>query len=133
MRGGATGDHRIGVIWHTQGSGKSLTMAFYTGRLVVHPQMHNPTIIVLTDRNDLDDQLFGTFSRCQEILRQAPEQAESREDLRDKLKDRLAGGIFFTTIQKFMPTTSLPRLERSSPGEEREGEARTSAPPSFSG
>jgi type I restriction enzyme R subunit len=104
LKGGVTGDHRIGVIWHTQGSGKSLTMAFYTGRLVLHPAMQNPTIIVITDRNDLDDQLFGTFSRCSEILRQTPEQATSREDLMDKLKGRIAGGVFFTTIQKFMPT-----------------------------
>lgn len=104
MKGGETGDHRIGVIWHTQGSGKSLTMAFYTGRLVLHPAMENPTIIVITDRNDLDDQLFGTFSRCSEILRQMPEQATSREDLIEKLKGRRAGGVFFTTIQKFMPT-----------------------------
>jgi type I restriction enzyme R subunit len=104
MKGGATGDHRIGVIWHTQGSGKSLTMAFYTGRLVLHPTMENPTIIVITDRNDLDDQLFGTFSRCSEVLRQTPEQASSREDLMEKLKGRIAGGVFFTTIQKFMPT-----------------------------
>jgi len=104
MRGGEIGDQRIGVIWHTQGSGKSLTMAFYTGRLVAHRDMENPTIIVLTDRNDLDDQLFGTFSRCSEILRQMPEQATSREDLVEKLKGRRAGGVFFTTIQKFMPT-----------------------------
>jgi type I restriction enzyme R subunit len=104
LKGGVAGDHRIGVIWHTQGSGKSLTMAFYTGRLVLHPAMQNPTIIVITDRNDLDDQLFGTFSRCSEILRQTPEQATSREDLMDKLKGRIAGGVFFTTIQKFMPT-----------------------------
>lgn len=104
MKGGATGDRRIGVIWHTQGSGKSLTMAFYAGRLVLHPAMETPTIIVLTDRNDLDDQLFGTFSRCSEILRQMPEQAVSREDLIEKLKGRKAGGVFFTTIQKFMPT-----------------------------
>ncbi len=104
MRGGQTGDRRIGVIWHTQGSGKSLTMAFYTGRLVLHPAMQNPTVIVITDRNDLDEQLFGTFSRCSEILRQAPEQAASREDLIEKLKGRRAGGVFFTTIQKFMPT-----------------------------
>ncbi len=104
MQGGESGDRRIGVIWHTQGSGKSLTMAFYTGRLARHPAMQNPTIIVITDRNDLDDQLFGTFSRCSEVLRQVPEQATSREDLRDKLKDRIAGGIFFTTIQKFMPS-----------------------------
>jgi type I restriction enzyme, R subunit len=105
MKGGETGDRRIGVIWHTQGSGKSLTMAFYTGRLVLHPVMENPTIIVITDRNDLDDQLFGTFSRCSEVLRQTPEQAASREDLIEKLKGRIAGGVFFTTIQKFMPTT----------------------------
>lgn len=104
MKGGETGDHRIGVIWHTQGSGKSLTMAFYTGRLVLHPAMENPTIIVITDRNDLDDQLFGTFSRCSEVLRQTPEQATSREDLIERLKGRIAGGVFFTTIQKFMPT-----------------------------
>jgi type I restriction enzyme R subunit len=103
MKGGESGDHRIGVIWHTQGSGKSLTMAFYTGRLVLHPAMENPTIIVITDRNDLDDQLFGTFSRCSEVLRQTPEQASSREDLQEKLKGRIAGGVFFTTIQKFMP------------------------------
>jgi type I restriction enzyme R subunit len=105
MKGGETGDQRIGVVWHTQGAGKSLTMAFYTGRLVLHPDMQNPTIVVITDRNDLDDQLFGTFSRCSEVLRQTPEQATSREDLMDKLKGRIAGGVFFTTIQKFMPTS----------------------------
>ncbi len=103
MKGGERGDHRIGVVWHTQGAGKSLTMAFYTGRLVLHPAMENPTIVVITDRNDLDDQLFGTFSRCSEVLRQTPEQATSREDLMEKLKGRIAGGVFFTTIQKFMP------------------------------
>jgi type I restriction enzyme R subunit len=107
MRGGEKGDHRIGVVWHTQGAGKSLTMAFYTGRLVLHPAMENPTIIVIADRNDLDDQLFGTFSRCSEVLRQIPEQALSREDLIEKLKGRIAGGVFFTTIQKFMPTDVL--------------------------
>jgi type I restriction enzyme R subunit len=121
MKGGESGDRRIGVIWHTQGSGKSLTMAFYTGRLVRHPAMQNPTIIVITDRNDLDDQLFGTFSRCSEVLRQVPEQATSREDLRDKLKDRIAGGIFFTTIQKFLPAA---RAERRS--ERSETEPKTS-------
>ena len=104
MKGGETGDQRIGVVWHTQGAGKSLSMAFYTGRLVAHPAMENPTIIVITDRNDLDDQLFGTFSRCSEVLRQTPEQATSRDDLIEKLKGRIAGGVFFTTIQKFMPT-----------------------------
>jgi type I restriction enzyme R subunit len=108
MRGGETGDRRIGVIWHTQGSGKSLTMAFYAGRLARHPAMQNPTLLVITDRNDLDDQLFGTFSRCAEILRQTPEQAASREDLRQKLQGRQAGGVFFTTIQKFLPSPNVP-------------------------
>jgi type I restriction enzyme, R subunit len=100
--GGDPGDRRIGVVWHTQGSGKSLTMAFYAGRVIREPAMANPTIVVITDRNDLDDQLFGTFSRCQDLLRQPPVQAESREDLRAKLSVD-AGGVVFTTIQKFMP------------------------------
>ena len=100
--GGAPGDRRIGVVWHTQGSGKSLTMAFYAGAIVREPAMENPTIVVLTDRNDLDDQLFGTFSRCQDLLRQTPVQAESRADLRSKLSVN-AGGVVFTTIQKFFP------------------------------
>ena len=96
------GDRRAGVVWHTQGSGKSLTMVFYTGRLVLEPEMQNPTIVVITDRNDLDDQLLGTFSRCSELLRQPPEQAENREHLRTLLNVSSAG-IVFTTIQKFMP------------------------------
>jgi type I restriction enzyme R subunit len=100
--GGGPGDRRIGVVWHTQGSGKSLTMAFYAGRIIREPAMENPTIVVLTDRNDLDDQLFGTFSRCQDLLRQPPTQAESRADLREKLQV-VAGGVVFTTIQKFFP------------------------------
>ena len=100
--GGEPGDRRIGVVWHTQGSGKSLTMAFYTGAIIREPAMENPTVVVLTDRNDLDDQLFGTFSRCQDLLRQPPVQAESRTDLRDKLSVN-AGGVVFTTIQKFFP------------------------------
>ena len=94
MQDGEPGDHRIGVVWHTQGAGKSLTMAFYAGRLVLHPAMENPTIVVITDRNDLDDQLFGTFSRCSEVLRQTPEQADSREDLIDKLQGRASGGVY---------------------------------------
>ena len=102
QKDGAAGDQRIGVVWHTQGAGKSLTMAFYTGRIVLHPGMENPTVVVITDRNDLDGQLFGTFSRCAEILRQQPEQAESREDLANKLRGRAAGGVIFTTIQKFL-------------------------------
>ena len=100
--GGEPGDRRIGVVWHTQGAGKSLTMAFYTGAIVREAAMENPTIVVLTDRNDLDDQLFGTFSRCQDLLRQPPSQAESRADLRSKLSVN-AGGVVFTTIQKFFP------------------------------
>ncbi len=99
--GGDPGDRRIGVVWHTQGSGKSLTMAFYAGRIIRQPAMANPTIVVLTDRNDLDDQLFGTFSRCQDLLRQPPVQAESRANLRAKLAVE-AGGVVFTTIQKFL-------------------------------
>jgi type I restriction enzyme R subunit len=100
--GGDPGDQRIGVVWHTQGSGKSLTMAFYAGRVIRDPAMANPTLVILTDRNDLDDQLFGTFSRCQQLLRQPPVQAENRADLRDKLAVN-AGGVVFTTIQKFFP------------------------------
>ena len=100
--GGAPGDRRIGVVWHTQGSGKSLTMAFYASAIVREQAMENPTIVVLTDRNDLDDQLFGTFSRCQDLLRQPLVQAESRADLRNKLSVE-AGGVVFTTIQKFFP------------------------------
>ncbi|MBS1856133.1 MAG: type I restriction endonuclease subunit R [Acidobacteria bacterium] len=96
------GDRRCGVVWHTQGSGKSLTMVFFAGRIIVHPAMENPTIVVLTDRNDLDGQLFDTFSRCQEILRQKPVQAESRAQLRELLAVA-SGGVVFTTIQKFFP------------------------------
>ena len=99
---GPGGDRRGGVVWHTQGSGKSLTMAFYAGRLVLHPAMENPTLLVITDRNDLDDQLFGTFSRCHELLRQRPVQAENRADLR-RLLQVASGGVVFTTIQKFLP------------------------------
>ena len=98
----APGDRRVGVVWHTQGSGKSLAMAFYGGRIVREPAMANPTLVVLTDRNDLDEQLFATFSRCRDLLRQPPEQAADRADLRRRL-DREAGGVVFTTIQKFFP------------------------------
>lgn len=94
------GDGRAGVIWHTQGSGKSLSMVFYTGKLVL--ALNNPTIVVLTDRNDLDDQLYETFSNCQQLLRQEPQQASDRKHLRQLLKVA-SGGIVFTTIQKFMP------------------------------
>jgi type I restriction enzyme R subunit len=97
-----TGDRKVGVIWHTQGSGKSLLMAFYSGQLVRRPELENPTIVVITDRNDLDDQLFGTFSMCRDLIRQTPIQAESRDDLRAALS-RASGGVIFTTIQKFSP------------------------------
>ncbi|MES2209269.1 MAG: type I restriction endonuclease subunit R [Chloroflexota bacterium] len=100
--GGDPGDRRVGVVWHTQGSGKSLTMAFYAGRVILEPAMANPTIVVLTDRNDLDDQLFGTFARCRDLLRQDPVQAQDRADLRSKLSVA-SGGVVFTTIQKFFP------------------------------
>ncbi len=100
--GGEPGDRRVGVVWHTQGSGKSLTMAFYAGRVVLHPAMANPTVVVLTDRNDLDDQLFGTFARCRDLLRQDPTQAADRADLRAKLTVA-SGGVVFGTIQKFFP------------------------------
>ena len=102
MEAGKPGDHRVGVVWHTQGSGKSLTMAFYAGRVILHPAMRNPTIVVLTDRNDLDDQLFGTFAGCQDLLRQTPVQARDRGHLRDLLTVN-AGGVVFTTIHKFFP------------------------------
>ncbi|MCK4830146.1 type I restriction endonuclease subunit R, partial [bacterium] len=93
-------DRRCGVVWHTQGSGKSLIMVFYTGKLVL--RMDNPTIVLITDRNDLDDQLFGTFSRCSDLLRQKPVQVTARSKLRECLKVA-SGGVVFTTIQKFMP------------------------------
>jgi len=96
------GGKQGGVVWHTQGSGKSLTMVFCAGKLVLHPAMRNPTILVITDRNDLDDQLFGTFARCHELLRQKPVQAENREHLR-KLLAVASGGVVFSTIQKFFP------------------------------
>ena len=98
------GDKKVGVIWHTQGSGKSLLMAFYAGLLVRNASMANPTLIVLTDRNDLDDQLFSTFSMCKDLIRQTPIQAENRSDLQEIL-NRASGGVVFTTIQKFSPET----------------------------
>ena len=100
--GGARGDRRIGVVWHTQGSGKSLTMAFYAGCIMRDLAMENPIVVVLTDRNDLDDQLFTTFSRCADLLGLPPVQAESRADLRAKLAVE-SGGVVFTTIHKFFP------------------------------
>lgn len=96
------GDRKVGVVWHTQGSGKSLSMVFYSGQIITHPQMENPTIVILTDRNDLDDQLFGIFGNCVGLLRQTPVQADSREHIKELLKVS-GGGVIFTTIQKFAP------------------------------
>jgi type I restriction enzyme R subunit len=97
------GTHKGGVVWHTQGSGKSITMTCFAARIMREPAMENPTIVVITDRNDLDGQLFGVFSLAQDLLREQPVQIENRKDLRDKLANRPSGGIIFTTIQKFMP------------------------------
>jgi type I restriction enzyme R subunit len=98
----ASSDGKGGVLWHTQGSGKSLSMVFLAGKLVVNPQLKNPTIVMLTDRNDLDDQLFDTFAGCQQLLRQAPQQADHRDRVRELLTVN-SGGIVFTTVQKFAP------------------------------
>ena len=102
MHGGKPGDRRAGVVWHTQGSGKSFTMLFFAARVIREPAMQNPTLVVLTDRNDLDDQLFGQFQRCHDILGQTPVQAASRDKLRELLAVA-SGGVVFTTIQKFIP------------------------------
>ena len=108
------GDHRAGVIWHTQGSGKSLSMVFYAGKLITAPEMQNPTILVITDRNDLDDQLFDTFASSRQLLRQKPVQATDRENLKELLRVA-SGGIVFTTIQKFSPDGSLAVYDQLSP------------------
>ena len=105
------GSRKAGVVWHTQGSGKSITMCCYAGKLLQQPEMNNPTIVVVTDRNDLDGQLFATFCNAQELLRQTPVQADSREDLRRELAARQSGGIIFTTVQKF----SLLNAEENHP------------------
>ena len=107
MHGGKPGDRRAGVVWHTQGSGKSFSMLFFAARVVRHPAMQNPTLVVLTDRNDLDEQLFGQFQRCADILGQMPVQAGGREHLRELL-NRASGGVVFTTIHKFMPEKGDP-------------------------
>lgn len=103
------GDRKIGVIWHTQGSGKSLLMAFFAGLAVRAPELENPTLVVLTDRNDLDDQLFSTFGLCRDLIRQTPEQADGRDDLK-RLLARNAGGVIFTTMQKFAPERGEERF-----------------------
>ncbi|MBS1775518.1 MAG: type I restriction endonuclease subunit R [Bacteroidetes bacterium] len=102
---GTNGDKRGGVVWHAQGSGKSLSMVFYSGKLITAPEMQNPTILVITDRNDLDDQLFDTFANSKQLLRQEPVQAKDREHLKELLKVA-SGGIVFATIQKFLPARS---------------------------
>lgn len=105
-----TGDRRIGVVWHTQGSGKSLSMVFYTGKLVVDEELENPTIVVITDRNDLDDQLYTTFQKSQDLLRSIPVQANDRAHLKELLNNRTSGGIIFTTIQKFAPLNEVEEV-----------------------
>jgi type I restriction enzyme R subunit len=111
--GGKPGDRRAGVVWHTQGSGKSFSMLFFAARVVRHPAMQNPTLVVLTDRNDLDDQLFGQFQRCADVLGQTPVQARDREHLRELLAVA-SGGVIFTTIQKFLPAKgmTMPALSK---------------------
>jgi type I restriction enzyme R subunit len=108
----ADGDRKAGVVWHTQGSGKSLTMVFYAGKMARNAAMANPTLVLLTDRNDLDDQLFGAFAACADVLRQTPLQAENRDHLRELLR-RGSGGIIFTTIQKFLPADGDPQTALS--------------------
>ena len=110
---GIAGDRRAGVVWHTQGSGKSFSMLFYAARVVRHPAMLNPTLVVITDRNDLDDQLFAQFQRCGDLLGQTPVQAASRDALRTLLS-RASGGVIFTTIHKFMPDKGEAMPELSS-------------------
>ena len=95
------GSKKAGVVWHTQGSGKSISMCCYAGKLLQQPQMNNPTLVIVTDRNDLDGQLFATFSAAKELLKQTPVQAEDRDTLRELLAERESGGIIFTTVQKF--------------------------------
>jgi type I restriction enzyme R subunit len=123
------GDRRIGVVWHTQGSGKSLSMVFYAGKIIKHGAMENPTLVVITDRNDLDDQLFGTFSMNSELLRQKPVQAESRDHLKELLRVA-SGGVVFTTLQKFMPSATAPSPQPSPMGRGSEDNAHL---PSTSG
>ncbi len=106
-----SGDRRIGVVWHTQGSGKSLSMVFYAGKLVINEELENPTIVIITDRNDLDDQLYGTFLKSKDILRSTPVQATDRTHLRELLNNRTSGGIIFTTIHKFAPFANESKEE----------------------
>lgn len=110
---GIHGDKRGGVVWHTQGSGKSLSMVFYSGKLITAPEMQNPTIVVITDRNDLDEQLFDIFAASRQLLRQDPVQAKDREHLKELLKVS-SGGIVFTTIQKFLPEAGKNQYDQLS-------------------
>lgn len=108
LASGEHGDRKAGVVWHTQGSGKSLSMVFYTGKTVL--ELHNPTIVVITDRNDLDEQLFDTFAGCKQLLRQDPVKAENRDNLKELLKVA-GGGIIFSTIQKFFPEDGATKFD----------------------
>ncbi|MCB1954007.1 MAG: DEAD/DEAH box helicase family protein, partial [Rhodocyclaceae bacterium] len=107
------GSRKGGIVWHTQGSGKSISMVCFTGKLMQQPEMQNPTIVVVTDRNDLDGQLYQTFVGARALLKETPQQAENREQLRELLNGRPSGGIIFTTVQKFSPDKDeeqFPRL-----------------------
>ena len=106
---GHAGDRKVGVVWHTQGSGKSLSMVFYAGRIIQREEMQNPTLVIITDRNDLDDQLFGQFAAARDLLRGDPIQADSRDELRSLL-NRASGGVIFTTVQKFAPSERGERM-----------------------
>ena len=108
------GSGKAGVVWHTQGSGKSISMVCYSGKLLAQPEMNNPTIVVVTDRNDLDGQLYNTFGMAAETLKQTPVQAEDRDDLREILASRQSGGIIFTTVQKFALRKDETGVEESS-------------------
>lgn len=108
------GSRMGGIVWHTQGSGKSISMACFVGKLIAQPEMKNPTIVVVTDRNDLDGQLYQTFKGARGLLPEDPVQIEDRDDLRQKLLDRQTGGIIFTTIQKFRPEQDEERFPRLS-------------------
>ena len=121
------GDRKIGVIWHTQGSGKSLLMAFFGGLMVRSKELENPTLVVLTDRNDLDDQLFSTFSLCRDLIRQKPEQADSRDELR-RLLNRASGGVIFTTVQKFSPEAGRRELPAADRPAQRHRHGRRGSP-----
>lgn len=106
------GSRKGGIVWHTQGSGKSISMVCYTGKLMQQPEMQNPTVVIVTDRNDLDGQLFQTFAGARALLRETPQQPEDREQLRALLNGRPSGGIIFTTVQKFAPDKDEDRFPR---------------------